>query len=223
MKFKIWTVVSGLFIFSTFGCITQDATTDEKELSSTSIGAAAGAVVGIIAGNQVKGDKAAKQKAQMTGALMGAAIGGGIGNYMDRQEEKLRQKLRKSGVSVTRKGDEIILNMPGNITFEQGKSDIKSDFHSVLDSVSDVLKEYDKSNIKVSGHTDSRGNQAANQKLSEDRASAVSSYLANKGVVEKRLSTVGYASTQPLGDNKTEDGRARNRRVEIVLNTPEKK
>ena len=222
MKLRVLSVVSGLMLFTCSACVTQDAATDEKEVSRTGIGAAAGAVVGLIAGNQVKGDKAAKQKAQMTGAVLGAAIGGGIGNYMDRQEEKLRQKLRKSGVSVTRKGDEIILNMPGNITFEQSKSDIKSDFNSVLDSVADVLKEYNKSNVKVSGHTDSRGNPVANQKLSEDRAKNVSSFMANKGVAEKRLSSIGYASTQPLGDNKTEEGRAKNRRVEIVLTTPEK-
>jgi outer membrane protein OmpA-like peptidoglycan-associated protein len=204
------------------GCVTQDAATDEKEVSATAIGAAAGAVVGIIAGNQVKGDKDAKRKAQVTGALLGAAVGGGIGNYMDRQEEKLRQKLRKSGVSVTRKGDEILLNMPGNITFDQGKSTIKEDFHGVLGSVGDVLKEFDKSDVKVTGHTDSRGNAQANQTLSENRASAVSSYLQSKGVAGKRLSTAGVGSSQPLGDNQTEEGRSQNRRVEIILTPKEK-
>lgn len=203
-------------------CVTQDAATDEKEVSSTAIGAAAGAVVGVIAGNQVKGDKDAKRRAQATGALLGAAIGGGIGNYMDRQEEKLRQKLRSSGVSVTRKGDEIVLNMPGNITFDQGKSTIKEDFHGVLGSVGEVLKEFDKSDVKVTGHTDNRGNAQANQTLSENRASAVSLYLQSKGVAGKRLSTAGFGSSQPVGDNKTDEGRSQNRRVEIVL-TPKGK
>jgi outer membrane protein OmpA-like peptidoglycan-associated protein len=222
LKFSFLPFLLSSLMVLNLGCVTQDAATDEKEVSSTAIGAAAGAVVGIIAGNQVKGDKDAKRRAQATGALLGAAVGGGIGNYMDRQEEKLRQKLRTSGVSVTRKGDEIVLNMPGNITFDQGKATIKEDFHGVLGSVADVLKEFDKSDVKVTGHTDSRGNAQANQTLSENRATAVSGYLQTKGVASKRLSTAGFGSSQPVGDNKTEEGRSQNRRVEIVL-TPKGK
>lgn len=221
-KFRFLPYLLSSVLVVNLGCVTQDAATDEKEVSSTAIGAAAGAVVGVIAGNQVKGDKNAKRRAQATGALLGAAIGGGIGNYMDRQEEKLRQKLRTSGVSVTRKGDEIVLNMPGNITFDQGKATIKEDFQGVLGSVADVLKEFNKSDIKVTGHTDSRGNAQANQTLSENRATAVSNNLQSKGVAGKRLSTSGFGSSQPVGDNKTEEGRAQNRRVEIIL-TPKGK
>jgi len=198
------------------GCV-KDAATDESELSSTAIGAAAGAIAGVVIGNQVKGTPGEKRKAQAIAATAGAAIGGSIGNYMDRQEEKLRLKLRESGVSITRKGDEILLNMPGNVTFEAQKSTIRPDFQNVLINVADVLKEYDKADIRIAGHTDNRGKQEANQKLSENRATAVGGFLTTRGVKNKRITTVGYGPSQPIASNDNDSDRAQNRRVEITL------
>lgn len=203
-------------------CMTQDAMTDQKEVSAATIGAVGGAVAGAVLGNQVKGDKNTRQNARIAGAVAGAAIGGGIGNYMDKQEETLRQKLRSSGVSVTRKGDLITLNMPGAITFETGKSNINPAFEGVLGSVAEVLKEYKDTSIEVSGHTDNKGKAEANQVLSKQRADGVGAFLRSKGVAAARVNTVGYGQSQPLVDNASEEGRAQNRRVEVVL-TPKGK
>lgn len=203
--------------FAATACTTQDAYTGDKQVSDATIGAVAGAAAGAILGNQVKGDKHTRQNARIAGAAVGAAVGAGVGNYMDKQEAQLREKLKSSGVSVTRKGDQIVLNMPGNITFETGKAQINSGFNNVLGSVSDVIKEYKDTNVEISGHTDSRGNGPANQALSEQRAQAVGSYLRQHGVADQRIKTVGYGPSQPIADNTTEEGRAANRRVEILL------
>lgn len=216
------TCLALILAIGTSACVTKDATTDQNEVSGATVGAVAGAVAGAVLGNQVKGDKNTRQNARIAGAAAGAAIGGGIGNYMDKQEEKLRQKLRASGVSVTRKGDQIVLNMPGNITFETAKAQINPGFESVLDSVAEVLKEYKDTAIEVSGHTDSRGKMEANQVLSKQRADAVAQFLRQKGVAPARISAVGYGQSQPIADNATEEGRAQNRRVEVLL-TPKGK
>lgn len=211
-----------LLAFMSASCTTEDAYTGDKGVSDTAIGAVAGAAAGAVLGNQVKGDKNTRQNARIAGAAIGAAVGGGIGNYMDKQEAKMREKLKGSGVSVTRQGDQIILNMPGNVTFETGKAAINPGFNNVLTSVADVIKEYKDTNVEISGHTDNRGNQQANQILSEQRAQAVAAFFRKSGVADARLKAVGYGPNQPVADNTTEDGRAANRRVEIFL-TPKGK
>ena len=110
---------------------------------------------------------------------------------MDVQEAKLRQRLEGTGVSVTRMGDNITLNMPSNITFALNSADLNAQFYNALDGVSMVLKEYDKTVIEVAGHTDSSGSDQYNQALSERRAQAVAGYLASHGVKKQRLITIG--------------------------------
>ena len=151
------------------------------------------------------------------GRLLGALAGGLAGNYMDQEEAKLRQKLQGTGVSVTRVGDQIILNMPGNVTFATNSTDIQSNFYGVLDSVSLVLKEYEKTVIEVAGHTDNRGSDAYNQSLSERRAVSVGQYLGSQGIQQMRLITVGYGESRPIADNASSAGRQQNRRVELTL------
>lgn len=216
MKLRL-VCASLVLAWASTACTTEDAYTGDKEVSSTAIGAVAGAAAGAVLGNQVKGSKNTRQNARLAGAAIGAAVGGGIGNYMDKQEATLREKLKGSGVSVTRQGDQIILNMPGNVTFETGKAVINPGFTNVLASVASVLKEYKDNNVEIAGHTDNRGNQQANQLLSEQRAQAVSSYFRKSGIADKRLKAVGYGPSQPVADNGTEEGRAANRRVEIAL------
>jgi outer membrane protein OmpA-like peptidoglycan-associated protein len=202
--------------------MTYDPYTDEKKVSSATTGAVVGAVAGGVLGNQVKGDKKTRQNARIAGAAAGAAIGGGIGGYMDKQEAELRQKLKATGVSVTRKGEQIVLNMPGNITFETGKATLNPSFNDVLASVALVLKEYDKTNVEVAGHTDNVGNAQNNQVLSEQRANSVASFLRGNGVAAKRIIASGYGQSNPIAENTSEGGRAQNRRVEITL-TPQGK
>ncbi len=136
---------------------------------------------------------------------------------MDRQEAKLRAELQGTGVSVTRMGDNITLNMPGNVTFATDSSDLSPAFFEVLNSVGKVLKEFDKTVVEVAGHTDSTGAEAYNQSLSERRASSVSQYLQARGINGQRLITVGMGELRPVADNGSPDGRQANRRVEITM------
>jgi outer membrane protein OmpA-like peptidoglycan-associated protein len=169
--------------------------------------------VGALTGDNSK----ERRKRALIGAGVGALAGGAVGNYMDRQEAKLRAQLQGTGVSVTRSGDNIVLNMPGNVTFATGSADLNSGFFSVLDSVALVLKEYDKTIVDVSGHTDSVGSDSTNQALSERRAGTVGTYLRGKGVQDTRIATVGFGKNRPVATNDTPDGRQQNRRVELTL------
>lgn len=217
MRFKLLSATSLSALVCLTACKTTDPYTQEGKVSDTTKGSAVGAAAGAVLGNQVKGDKKTRTQARVAGAVLGGILGGGIGKYMDRQEEELRGKLQETGVSVTRKGDEIVLNMPGSITFDTGYAKVKDNFHPVLDSVAEVLKEYKKTTIEVSGHTDSVGQPQTNQLLSEQRASSVAAYLRSQGISSDRLSAVGYGESMPIDSNASAEGKAKNRRVEIKL------
>ena len=199
------------------GCTTFDAYTGEEKTSKTTkgalIGAAAGAVVGLVSGD----DSVERKKRALIGAGVGALAGGAIGYYQDKQEAKLRAELAGTGVSVTRIGDNITLNMPGNVTFATNSADLSPAFFEVLDSVGKVLTEFDQTVVEVAGHTDSTGTEEYNQGLSERRASSVTQYLQGRGVLEQRLLTIGMGELRPVADNGTASGRQLNRRVEITM------
>ena len=195
------------------GCQTLNPYTDEPETSRTAKGAGIGAAAGAVAGVVIGGSR----KATLIGAGIGALVGGAVGNYMDREAEASRQRLRATGVSVTRHDDHIILNMPGNVTFATDSADISSSFYEVLDSVALVLNEFEKTYVDVVGHTDSTGRAEYNQALSVRRAQSVSDYLMTREVMAERLVVTGRGQTQPIASNDTPEGRALNRRVEIVL------
>jgi len=125
--------------------------------------------------------------------------------------------LQGTGVSVTRIGDNITLNMPGNITFKTDSADLNANFFKVLDSVGLVVKEYEKTIVEVAGHTDSTGSTEYNQALSERRAQTVAQYLQGKGLMEQRIITIGAGETHPVATNDTPEGRQLNRRVELTL------
>ncbi len=199
------------------GCYTTDPYTGGREMNKTSkgaiIGAATGAVIGLITGDSSR----ERRERALIGAGIGGLSGAGIGVYMDRQEAKLREQLRGTGVSVTRVGDNVTLNMPGNITFKTDSSDLNPSFFRVLDSVALVAKEYDKTLVEVAGHTDSTGSEEYNQQLSERRAGTVAEYLRSRGILADRLITVGAGEARPIATNDTAEGRARNRRVELTF------
>lgn len=198
-------------------CTTVDPYTREEKTSSATTGAAIGAAVGAVLGIATSKDKKDRKERALKGAGIGAIAGGGVGYYMDVQEAKLRQQLENTGVSVTRNGDNIILNMPGNITFEVNRSDVKPNFVEVLHSVTLVLNEYKSTMIEVAGHTDSTGSDSYNQMLSQQRAQAVSSILIQNGLQPVRVDTVGYGESRPIASNSTPGGREQNRRVELTL------
>jgi outer membrane protein OmpA-like peptidoglycan-associated protein len=202
----------------TLSACTTDPYTGQSKVANTTIGVGAGAAIGALGGLIVgKTTKADTRNSILIGAGIGALGGGGIGLYQDRQEAKLRDELRNTGVSVTRNGDTIILNMPSNITFASGQSEVKTEFYRVLDSVALVLKEYNQTLVNVYGHTDSDGSNSFNQQLSEQRGTSVARYLVNKGTDVRRYHVIGFGEERPVASNATQDGKAQNRRVEIQI------
>lgn len=199
------------------GCQTTNPYTGDRQTSRATSGAAIGAAVGAVVGIATSSSAKERKERALAGAGIGAVAGGGVGYYMDVQEAKLREKLQGSGVSVTRDGDNIVLNMPGNVTFDTDAYQVKSQFTPVLDSVSEVLKEYKSTMIQVGGHTDSTGSVQYNMLLSQQRAQSVANTLAGFGVEQVRLDIVGFGPHQPIASNDTTQGRAQNRRVELVL------
>ena len=193
--------------------MTSDPYTGEEKVNKTTKGAGIGAAAGLLTGIIVGGDR----KKLLLASGIGALAGGGVGYYMDQQDAKLRARLRGTGVSVTRVGNQIILNMPGNVTFASGSSDISADFYPVLNSVALVLIEFDKTYVDVVGHTDSTGGLEMNQRLSERRANSVARYLNGQQVLSERLLTRGMGPNAPVASNDTVEGRSLNRRVEIIL------
>jgi outer membrane protein OmpA-like peptidoglycan-associated protein len=203
--------------FTLTGCYTYDPYTGEKKISDTTKGAGIGAATGVVVGLLTGGNAAAHRKNALIAAGVGALAGGAIGNYMDRQQAELRHDLAGTGVSVTRMGDNITLNMPGNITFKSNSAELDPSFYKVLNSVNIVVKKYNKTVVEVAGHTDNTGAADYNQQLSERRANSVAQYLETQGLAANRVVTVGAGETRPVSDNGTPEGRQANRRVELTL------
>ena len=211
-------LLAGLAALSLSACTSVNPYTGDSQLSNTAggalIGAGGGAVVGGIIGAATGNDG---RIGALLGAGVGALTGGMIGNYMDQQEAELRAQLQNTGVSVTREGNQIILNMPSTITFDTDSSRVKPQFNETLVSVGLVLKKFEKTLIDVYGFTDSSGSDDYNVKLSNERAVSVATVLANQGVNQQRFYITGKGEEDPIATNSTEAGRAQNRRVEIML------
>lgn len=209
------TIVSVMLLAS---CATYTGQTrDPNDPNRTRTGALIGAGIGAAAGLLSGGDAVERRQRALIGAGVGGLAGAGIGVYQDRQEAALRRELQGSGVEVVRKGDNITLNMPGNVTFAFDSSNLQSHFYPVLDNVAGTLTQYNQTVIEVAGHTDSVGSHAYNQNLSEQRAKSVAAYLASHGVAQQRMIVVGAGETRPISSNESEMGRAQNRRVEITI------
>lgn len=174
------------------------------------IGGVAGAVLGKTTSNK-------KNERAVIGGALGAAIGAGIGSYMDKQEAELRKTTEGTGIEVERRGNDIVLNMPDNITFDTDSATINSRAYTPLNDLASTLSQFDQTQITIAGHTDSRGSDVYNQRLSERRAYSVRNYLIDRGVAAHRMQAIGYGETRPIANNSSEEGRARNRRVEITL------
>ena len=193
-----------------------DPYTGQQKVSNTAGGAALGAGLGALAGMAVGGSRNAQRNAVLIGAGLGALTGGAIGATMDRNEADLRRQLQGTGVSVTRVGDQVVLNMPSDITFDIDRDAIKPSFRQTLNSVAIVLNRYQQTVVDVYGHTDSTGSDAHNMDLSQRRALSVANYLSQQGVDSRRFAVTGFGSTRPIATNGTAEA-ALNRRVEIQL------
>jgi len=191
------------------GCATSDP--NQKSKQGAGAGAAAGAIVGAIIGNQSGNNRTGA----VVGAAAGAAIGAAIGHRMDQQQKEL-QKIQ--GVEVTRPSEgEIAVNLTNDILFDFNSSSLRPESRQTLADLASNFRNYPDEQVTIEGHTDSVGTPSYNQTLSEQRASAVSSYLSTEGVPSGRITSIGYGETRPKASNDTPEGRQLNRRVEIHI------
>lgn len=210
---KIIIVVLVAAVMAT-GCAAPQTNTGKGAIYGTAGGAAAGALAGQLIGRDTKGT--------LIGAAVGAAIGGlagaGIGNYMDKQEAQLNQALAQSqAAQVTREGNLLAITLKGDVTFDTNSSVVRPGLYNEIDRIAQVMVQYPETQILVQGFTDSTGDAAYNQTLSERRAEAVKNLLIQRGVSPYRITSVGYGESQPVATNATPEGRQMNRRVEIRI------
>ncbi|QIE46508.1 OmpA family protein [Pseudohalocynthiibacter aestuariivivens] len=177
-------------------------------------GALIGGVLGALTG-AVASDK--KGKGAVIGGAIGALGGAAIGNALDKQEAELRRDLENDRVKITNTGDRLIVTLPQDILFAVDSSAVNSSLRGDLLTVANSLQSYPDSTVQVVGHTDNTGEAGYNQSLSERRANAVADVLMDGGVGFSRIQTFGRGEDQPIGSNLTPEGRAQNRRVEIVI------
>ncbi|WP_202842146.1 OmpA family protein [Luteimonas saliphila] len=177
------------------------------------IGAGIGAVAGLLSGS----DATERRQRALVGAGVGGLAGGAVGAYQDRQEAELRRQTAGTGIDVVRDGDTIKLNLPDGVTFDFNRTELKPQFYPALNNVAATLREYNQTIVEVSGHTDNVGGAAVNQRISEQRAQNVATYLIGQGLQRERFEVAGFGYRYPVADNSTEQGRALNRRVEVRI------
>ncbi|TYT23753.1 OmpA family protein [Luteimonas viscosa] len=177
------------------------------------IGAGIGAVAGLLSGS----DATERRQRALVGAGVGGLAGGAVGAYQDRQEAELRRQTAGTGIDVVRDGDTIKLNLPDGVTFDFNRTELKPQFYPALNNVAATLREYNQTIVEVSGHTDNVGGEAVNQRISEQRAQNVATYLIGQGLQRERFEVAGFGYRYPVADNSTEQGRALNRRVEVRI------
>lgn len=215
MKLKTFAVLSTTLALT--ACTTINPYTGDTQTSKASKGALIGAGIGVLAGVISGDDSRERRKRALRGAGIGAITGGGVGYYMDVQEAKLRKELADTGIVFERQGDNIVMAMQGNVTFDLNRANIKPNFYAILDRLSQILIEQNQTLIEIAGHTDSSGNDAINLPLSRDRARSVADYLIGSGVNANRIAEFGLGSAHPIAPNDSEYNRQLNRRVEITL------
>lgn len=187
---------------------------------NTGTGAAIGAVAGAGIGAATAGGN--KGKSAATGAAIGAAVGAGGGylwsKHMERQRAEMEQATRGTGVSVSQTSDNRLrLDIPSDISFDTNRYDIKPNMRPILDRFASTLNDNPVTTVTIIGHTDNTGTDAINNPLSVNRAASTRDYIVARGVAANRISIDGRGSREPIADNYSEQGRAKNRRVEIFV------
>jgi len=207
-------LISLFIIISLTNCkAIQNANNKQK---GAVIGATGGAVLGAIIGNNV-GKGGNGELGAVIGGVVGGTAGVLIGAKMDKQAQKIEEEI--PGAKVERVDDAIVVTFDENsgVYFATGKYNINTASQTTLDKLSGIFIEYPDTNILVVGHTDSVGSEESNMTLSKNRAYAVTNYLINKGLSSGRFTTNWFGETQPMHDNATAEGRARNRRVNVAI------
>jgi outer membrane protein OmpA-like peptidoglycan-associated protein len=195
---------AGLAVVLAAGCATAGRDTAIGALAGTAAGAGVGALVG-------------GKKGALIGAGVGAVAGGSVGLYLDKQRKEL-EAAKVAEVKQTENG--LLLQMKNDILFDVNSDTVKPQGLEDLAKMGDILAKYSDNRVQIQGHTDSTGDAAYNQKLSERRANAVKTALVARGVQETQVFVTGFGKTKPIADNSTADGRAKNRRVELHIDVP---
>jgi outer membrane protein OmpA-like peptidoglycan-associated protein len=190
---------------------------------TTGTGAGIGAVAGAAIGDATAGGNTGKSAA--TGAAIGAAVGAGGGylwsKHMEKQKAEMEQATQGTGVSVSQTADnQLKLDIPSDVSFDTNRYEIKSNLRPILDRFATTLNQNPVTTVTIIGHTDSTGSDAINNPLSVNRAASTRDYLVARGVATNRIAIDGRGSREPIADNNTIDGRAKNRRVEIFVAEP---
>jgi outer membrane protein OmpA-like peptidoglycan-associated protein len=211
---RLATVFATVTTFGLSACATDGRPMSDAQRGAI-IGAATGAVVGGLASKN-------KKKGVLLGAVGGGLAGGAVGTYMDKQKQDLEKTLaaeRSNGAIQIEKmpGDVLRVTMTEQTAFEFDSAQIKTGFTPTMDKISNVVNRYGKTHLTVVGHTDNVGSDQYNQRLSEQRAQAVTSYFGNRGVIPERLAADGKGESAPRANNATPEGRRLNRRVEVYI------
>lgn len=205
-------LLSGAALLLVTAC-TDPASVGGQDREKTRQGAIVGGLLGAGAGALASDNRA---RGALIGGAIGAAGGAVVGNALDRQEAELRQQL-DNDVQITNTGDRLIVTMPQDILFAVDSFDIRPGLRQDLFSVAESLQRYPDTRVQVIGHTDSDGAASYNQRLSERRANAVANVLLSGGVRSSRINAIGRGENQPVASNLTPQGKAQNRRVEIII------
>ena len=207
MRKYLITGVAAVVILAT-GCA-EMSDTQRRTATGAGVGALAGAVLSSATGGRAG-----------TGAVVGAGVGA-LGTYiwsqnMERQKREMEQATQGTGIAVTQTQDnQLKLDIPSDISFAVGRSDIQSNFAPVLDRFAEGLRNNPNTDVRIIGHTDNTGSDAVNNPLSLERAASTRNYLTGRGVDGRRIAIEGMGERQPIATNDTAQGRSRNRRVEI--------
>lgn len=199
-------LIAGALALTLSGCQTTG--------SNTAVGAAVGTAGGAALGTLAGGDD---RRNALAGAGIGLLTGTAVGAYLDAQQAALEANLAGTGAYVQNRGDRLVVILPGNVTFATDSARIAPNFYGPLGDIAVTLQQYPESFIDLIGHTDSRGSEDYNQRLSEDRALAVADFFRGQGVNPGRIASFGQGETQPVATNDTAAGRQENRRVELVI------
>ena len=215
--YKLKTTAMILATTLTLGACATDEYGNKREYTDTETGAMIGAGIGVLAGLGAKN----KQRALLYG-IVGGLSGAAVGHYMDSQKKDFELQLKneiQSGEIIVQKmpQDALMVTMTAQTSFDVNSAQIKPGFYSTMDKIAKIVNKYGKTHLTIVGHTDSTGSRAYNQKLSEERAASVLTYLSSHGVIQQRLSGYGVGPDKPIASNATPEGRAQNRRVEILI------
>jgi outer membrane protein OmpA-like peptidoglycan-associated protein len=214
MMFKTPVLFSVLAVMGLTACVDPNAYPDDPNARAKN-GAIMGGLIGAVAGASQDGDN--RLGKAVVGGALGAALGGMIGASLDQQAADLRGSIGNSNISVVNNGSYLVVNMPQDVLFATDSATLRGDLTRDIKAVAANLIRYPNSTIEVIGHTDNSGSAAYNQDLSQRRAVSVANVLRESGVPNARLAAYGRGEDQPIASNLTPEGRAANRRVEIII------